>query len=451
MLCLGPQEDEPEEEAEVEGCRLAGMPRWCSGYGLVGVTRCDAMRDRLSLVHASLKSALGCLDAGAALLLVWPGLPFHPLLPFVASHLRPFFARVAVFAPPDRESFEVYLLATEYEGHQVGENSAAVIDPDMPMEPEPRYPMFEFLTSRIRDSGVGDDAVAWTLTAPRLLREGQQKGPGSFDYLWATFAGKCAELAAELGVFSIRDALPEENPGLLTGAAAAQRLAREQKEAAAAKARGKGRKEPLSKDRAAASRRPAAPRGGSKSSVASAKSVAAVPRGRPGADGKRSDERGHPEAAPEADPEAPEASEEAGAPPGRASKKSPKRSASASRVREDSGIVQAPKGGLYSTISKPQLVHHDHSRSALAAGAKGQAKRASPRRGGSPGRGSQGPGSGGAGRQMPVSGAGKQAAERRPASAATRTRRPKSGTRAQAVRDESAAWWESREHLSQDA
>ena len=436
------------------------MPQWCSGYGLVGVTRGDAMRDRLSLVHASLKSALGCLDKDGALLLVWPGLPFHPLLPFVASHLRPFFGRVGVFAPPDRESFEVYLVATEYEGHQVGENPAALIDPDTPMEPEPRYPMFEFLTSRTRECGVGDDAIAWTLTAPRLLREGKQRGPGSFDHLWATFAGKYAELAAELGASSIRDGLPEENPGLLSGFAAAQRLERERKETAAAKGRGKGRKEPLSKDRAAASRRPPAapPRTGSKSSVASAKTVAAVPRGRPGADGKRSDERGNPEAAPETSED-----EVAETPPGRAAEKSakpPARSASASRVQEESGLVQAPKGGLYSTVSRPQLAHHDHGKGAPAAGAKSQAKRASPGRGGA----RQMPVAdaarqmhvsvGGAGRQMPVSAGGppgKQVAalEKRPASAATRTRRPKSGTRtqAQAARPASAAAAASRRNL----
>ncbi|CAK0862521.1 unnamed protein product, partial [Prorocentrum cordatum] len=179
--------------------RAAGVPVDAGGYGLAGFTRSAAMRRRLAAIGAVLAAALDHLASGSTLVITWPGLPYHPILPFLTTMLRPSFCAVHVLTAPGPFTFELHVLAV---GYQEEEPGAPRLSPS---------PLQEFLRDRRRHDAETDDAVLWTLPKTDLLLEclGPRGGPNGFDKLWHDFARKYAALGALLGADSMEQARQE--------------------------------------------------------------------------------------------------------------------------------------------------------------------------------------------------------------------------------------------------
>ena len=80
-------------------------PATISGYGVVGLTRGERVRRRLRALKNSLAIALGRLSQDGSMVVLWPGLPLHPVLFFLAGSLRKIFLRVHVLSPEGKEYF----------------------------------------------------------------------------------------------------------------------------------------------------------------------------------------------------------------------------------------------------------------------------------------------------------------------------------------------------------
>ncbi|CAL1170473.1 unnamed protein product, partial [Cladocopium goreaui] len=126
------KERQEQEAAEAEAKKAAGKkkkkdtvvqenaelppvpPSTVAGYGVVGLTRGHRVRRRLRAIKNCLAITLGRLAKDGSLVMVWPGLPLHPVLFFIAGSLRKLFQRVHVFSPEGSKTFEVYILAAGY-------------------------------------------------------------------------------------------------------------------------------------------------------------------------------------------------------------------------------------------------------------------------------------------------------------------------------------------------
>ncbi|CAJ1355298.1 unnamed protein product [Effrenium voratum] len=172
---------DPMEGLESFDAPMVNLPLHCSGFGKIGMSRSEGVRRRLQAVQAALAQGLRCLAPGGAFVVSWSGLPVHPLVPFVASKLRPGFLRLHVLAPPGEKTFETYFLGVEYnyEGHP------SRPDPVQEYPPPPNSGIggtepadiskFDFLTwlrSPLRSWCSGyDDALAWTISQTHKLEE----------------------------------------------------------------------------------------------------------------------------------------------------------------------------------------------------------------------------------------------------------------------------------------
>ncbi|CAK9031949.1 unnamed protein product [Durusdinium trenchii] len=104
-----------KEQSQQENSPLPAIPpATIAGYGVVGLTRGHRVRRRLQALKNSLAITLGRLAKDGTLVVLWPGLPLHPVLFFIAGSLRPLFQRVHVFSPEGSKTFEVYILAAGY-------------------------------------------------------------------------------------------------------------------------------------------------------------------------------------------------------------------------------------------------------------------------------------------------------------------------------------------------
>ena len=122
---LARQEKEQAQQEKTKAKALRGAqpnapmppvpPATISGYGVVGLTRGERVRRRLRALKNSLAIALGRLAQDGSLVVLWPGLPLHPVLFFLAGErpnstrctaegsLRKIFLRVHVLSPEGKE------------------------------------------------------------------------------------------------------------------------------------------------------------------------------------------------------------------------------------------------------------------------------------------------------------------------------------------------------------
>mmetsp|Transcript_14869 Transcript_14869/g.33869 ORF Transcript_14869/g.33869 Transcript_14869/m.33869 type:complete len:779 (-) Transcript_14869:72-2408(-) len=169
------------------------LPETASGYGKLGVTRTDRARIRLQVMHIMLTVCMQRLHPGGSMVLVWPGLPFHPTLLFIMAYLRPVFQRVHVVTPPGLKTFETFIVAHAFKRDVVEAQSST---------DSPGYSFSNFLVhSPYRRNGL-DDVLLWTLTDAALLEEfrvtnGNRSKSHGYDELFKTYGDKMYALAQE--------------------------------------------------------------------------------------------------------------------------------------------------------------------------------------------------------------------------------------------------------------
>mmetsp|Transcript_41796 Transcript_41796/g.75879 ORF Transcript_41796/g.75879 Transcript_41796/m.75879 type:complete len:780 (-) Transcript_41796:13-2352(-) len=169
------------------------LPETASGYGKLGVTRTDRARIRLQVMHIMLTVCMVRLHPGGSMVLVWPGLPFHPTLLFIMAYLRPVFQRVHVVTPPGLKTFETFIVAHGFKRDVVEAQSSSE---------NPGYSFSNFLVhSPYRRNGL-DDVLLWTLTDAALLEEfrvtnGNRSKSHGYDELFKTYGDKIYALAQE--------------------------------------------------------------------------------------------------------------------------------------------------------------------------------------------------------------------------------------------------------------
>lgn len=194
-----------------------------SGYGLLGETRDEGMQKRLQMLRYTLVAAMQRLAPHATLLISWSGLPDHPVLLFLTSHLRLRFSQVQVTAHPDATTFEVYILCTGFV--ELSDQVEDWYDWGLTLE--------YFLSHKAHRIDGYDDVLLWSLSHADMLREAKEKGialdaagkptkakaaagslellqqstskapvdvaiKGTYDTLWTMFAAKYKALALEL-------------------------------------------------------------------------------------------------------------------------------------------------------------------------------------------------------------------------------------------------------------
>lgn len=159
-------------------------PSTVAGYGVVGLTRHHRVRRRLRAIKNCLAITLGRLAKDGSLVMVWPGLPLHPVLFFIAGSLRKLFQRVHVFSPEGSKTFEVYILAAGYKRDKA----------DSKVPGMGGLEIRSFFEDTWRCDGL-DDVLMWTL-AP--LEEDEETNIGltgkssvmSYTQLWKTWGTK---------------------------------------------------------------------------------------------------------------------------------------------------------------------------------------------------------------------------------------------------------------------
>jgi hypothetical protein len=165
------------------------------GYGLLGATRTSHVRRRLRAVRNCIAVGLQRLANQGTFVVVWPGLPYHPILLFVVSYMRSLFQRVHLLVQEDSaKTFEIYILGICFnredaiDGGAIG-SMASVFK--------------SFIESSFRRNGL-DDVLLWTLTNQKLVEEarfgcGGQSLQQSYDDLWNNYTKKLEALRCELG------------------------------------------------------------------------------------------------------------------------------------------------------------------------------------------------------------------------------------------------------------
>ncbi|CAJ1350403.1 unnamed protein product, partial [Effrenium voratum] len=193
-VTVEPAKQEPEEKRLQNAPLPAVPPGTTAGYGLVGLTRGERVRRRLRALRNSLNIALGRLAKDGTLVVIWPGLPVHPVLFFIAGSLRKLFQRVHVFSPEGSKTFEVYILAAGY-SREKAESKVPGIG---------GLELRSFFDNTWRSEGL-DDVLLWTL-AP--LEEDEETNVGlqgkgvivGYTNLWKTWGTKLTSLALDLGM-----------------------------------------------------------------------------------------------------------------------------------------------------------------------------------------------------------------------------------------------------------
>ncbi|CAE8593093.1 unnamed protein product, partial [Polarella glacialis] len=185
---------ELSQEAREAVDRLNGMPATARGYGRMGTTRGERVRGRLRALRNSLLVAIHRLATGGSLVMLWPGLPLHPVLFFIAAYLRKVFLRVHVVTPEGCKSFEIYILAVGFK-RDVAQSS---------VPGSGGLELRSFLENSFRTEAL-DDVLLWTLSAAEELDEAEQGAGGNsimvgYDKLWKDFGIKYRALALDLGV-----------------------------------------------------------------------------------------------------------------------------------------------------------------------------------------------------------------------------------------------------------
>jgi len=174
-------------------------PSTVAGYGVVGLTRSSRVRRRLRALKNSLAISLGRLAKDGTLVVVWPGLPLHPVLFFIAGSLRKLFQRVHVFSPDGSKTFEIYILAAGYKRDRA----------DSKVPGMGGLEIRSFFEDTWRCDGL-DDVLMWTL-AP--FEEDEETNVGligksmvlSYTQLWKTWGAKLTSLALDLGMLLGQD------------------------------------------------------------------------------------------------------------------------------------------------------------------------------------------------------------------------------------------------------
>lgn len=166
-------------------------PRTYSGYGAIGQTVRPQVRQRLRVFRNCLAVGINRLAAQGNIVILWPGLPVHPVLIWLTATLRPLFQRVHVVTGEGSMTFEVYILAIGFK-----RDKAEDVTPG-----EGGIELKSFLQSSLRKDTL-DDVLLWTLP-PGLEQEevnnsrrgGQARGHAD---LWEKYTQKLSELATEM-------------------------------------------------------------------------------------------------------------------------------------------------------------------------------------------------------------------------------------------------------------
>ncbi|CAK9010861.1 Potassium voltage-gated channel subfamily B member 2 [Durusdinium trenchii] len=189
-----------KEQSQQENSPLPAIPpATIAGYGVVGLTRGHRVRRRLQALKNSLAITLGRLAKDGTLVVLWPGLPLHPVLFFIAGSLRPLFQRVHVFSPEGSKTFEVYILAAGYKREKA----------DSKVPGMGGLELRSFFEDTWRCDGL-DDVLLWTL-AP--MAEDEETNVGitgkglilGYTQLWKTWGTKLTSLALDLGMLLGQD------------------------------------------------------------------------------------------------------------------------------------------------------------------------------------------------------------------------------------------------------
>ncbi|CAE7218335.1 KCNB2 [Symbiodinium natans] len=173
-------------EVQVPGERLENAPlpplppMTSSGYGVVGLTRNERVRRRLRALRNCLNVALGRLTKDGSLVLLWPGLPVHPVLFFIAG------------------VWDIVL--------QGGLELRSFFDSTWrPLDPESTPDPFKHLQLGPRLDAL-DDVLLWTLPPDQEEEETSVAITGkgivaAYTLLWKTWATmKLSSLALDLGM-----------------------------------------------------------------------------------------------------------------------------------------------------------------------------------------------------------------------------------------------------------
>lgn len=151
---------------------------------------------RLREFREHLYTALQKLANKGTLCMAWSGPPCHPVLFFIASQLRACFKRVRIVTPKDAGSFEIYILAVEFE-------KTRKVKLPIKGTKDTVYAAFEhFLAISQRSSGC-DDILCWCPTRATLMTEYEGAKADYEDVFWQ-FANKVKAVSEEVGAASLK-------------------------------------------------------------------------------------------------------------------------------------------------------------------------------------------------------------------------------------------------------
>lgn len=175
--------------------------------GFLGTSQDEGVEKHLQIFRYILIAAIQRLAPGATMIVTWPGMPDHPVLFFLTSHLRRKFSNVYVLTQPEPTTFEVFVIATGFV--ELCERVENWFDWGKTFE--------YFLTHKAHRTDGYDDVLLWTLTRPALLKEvlelpcrktsiraragkkdNAELTAGSYEDLWKAFAAKYKALAHAL-------------------------------------------------------------------------------------------------------------------------------------------------------------------------------------------------------------------------------------------------------------
>eukprot|EP00930_Biecheleria_cincta_P043414 TRINITY_DN29813_c0_g1_i1.p1 TRINITY_DN29813_c0_g1~~TRINITY_DN29813_c0_g1_i1.p1 ORF type:complete len:465 (+),score=38.26 TRINITY_DN29813_c0_g1_i1:43-1437(+) len=118
--------------------------------------------------------ALACLQTGGALIMRWSGLPYHPTLIFLMSHLRASFRRLHLVSSEDAGAYVLHILAMEHDrGNPEDYNSG-------------HAKLCYFLRGSRRSLGC-DDVLCWCLPQRMMMAE-HGLGRDGYEKAWGHLA-----------------------------------------------------------------------------------------------------------------------------------------------------------------------------------------------------------------------------------------------------------------------
>jgi len=184
-----------------------------AGYGKIGMTRGERIRQRLRALRNSLCVAVNRLANEGSLIIFWPGLPLHPVLFFIVASLRRMFTRVHVISPEGSKTFDIYILGVGFK-RDIAENEMPGIG---------GLELKSFFNNNFRTDTL-DDILYWTLTPPEEEEEAGVGAAGrglvaSWTDLFKTWAEKFRALAMDLGIVILADGQQPPPPPRLPGKA----------------------------------------------------------------------------------------------------------------------------------------------------------------------------------------------------------------------------------------